>query len=90
MSSTGVVVTNSRKAGQVSVRLDSMHETCEAEYYPVECWQPETTVSLMCYVCEERQTIARRTLIRGPRQGQRVSLCEECLEDLESQVLVTP
>lgn len=88
MASTGVVVTNSRKAGQVSVRLDSMHETCEAEYFPVEYWQAETALDAICYACEEKPAETHRMLARGPREGQRVGLCSECLEDLETRALV--
>jgi hypothetical protein len=92
-SSTGVVVSAPRNQNTLMVRLDSAPENSSGEYYAAKFWKPIVTDGQKCYTCDgdcERNDV-RRTLARGPREGQEIGpLCDECEESLDSQVLLKP
>lgn len=89
MAATGVVVTTSRKNNQVAVRLDSMPANSSPDYYSVEYWQLESGVTAVCFACEAKPSVTEKVLARGPREGQRVSLCDECLDDFKTRLIVS-
>jgi hypothetical protein len=92
-SSTGIVMSVPRNKNTVMVRLDSAPQNSSGEYYAAKFWKPIVTDGQKCYACDsdcERNDV-RRTLARGPREGQEIGpLCDECEESLDSQVLLEP
>lgn len=91
LSSTGIVVVVPRDKTQIVVRLDSMPESSEGEYFKAIHWQPIEEDRKQCYGCdcEVEPPGVFRELARGPREGQKIGpLCKDCEDHMESQVLL--